>query len=57
MARVKRDEEHKYLNVSLPISLLEKLDDYYKESGVSKTRTVEFALRDYLDKMQTCDKE
>ena len=42
MARIKRDGEYKYLNVSLPVDLLKRL---------------EFALEDYLDKMQTSDKK
>lgn len=56
MARAKRDEPHKYLNVSMPVSLLEKLDDYHRESRLAKTDIVEFALDEYLDKMQTSDK-
>lgn len=56
MARVKRDVEHKYLNVSLPVSLLEELDNYSKESRIPKTAIVEFALKSYLDAMQTSDK-
>lgn len=57
MARAKRDEPHKYLNVSLPVSLLEKLDDYYNKSRYNKNAIVEFALTEYLDKMDTSDKE
>ena len=56
MARAKRDAEHKYLNVSLPVSLLEKLDNYSKESRIPKTAIVEFALNEYLNNMQTSDK-
>lgn len=56
MARAKRDEPHKYLNVSMPVSLLEKLDDYHRESRLAKTDIVEFALDEYLNRMQTSDK-
>lgn len=56
MARAKRDEPHKYLNVSLPVDLLKRLDDYHRESRLAKTDIVEFALVEYLDKMQTSDK-
>lgn len=56
MARVKRDEEHKYLNVSLPVDLLKRLDDYHRESRLAKTDIVEFALDEYIAKMQTSDK-
>lgn len=57
MARAKRDIEHKYLNVSLPVDLLKRLDDYYSKSRYNKNTIVEFALEDYLDKMQTSDKK
>lgn len=57
MARIKRDGEYKYLNVSLPVELLKKLDDYYNEYRLAKNAIVEFALEDYLDKMQTSDKK
>lgn len=57
MARAKRDGEHKYLNVSLPVDLLKRLDDYYNESRFNKNTIVEFALAEYLDKMQTSDKK
>ena len=57
MARAKRDTEHKYLNVSLPVDLLKRLDDYYNKSRYNKNTIVEFALEDYLDKMQTSDKK
>ena len=56
MARAKRDIEHKYLNVSLPVDLLKRLDDYHRKSRLAKTDIVEFALAGYLDKMQTGDK-
>lgn len=57
MARAKRDEPHKYLNVSLPVDLLERLDDYYNKHRYNKNAIVEFALTEYLDKMDTSDKE
>ena len=57
MARAKRDEPHKYLNVSLPVDLLERLDDYYNKHRYNKNAIVEFALEEYLDKMDTSDKE
>lgn len=57
MARIKRDGEYKYLNVSLPVDLLKRLDDYYNESRIAKNAIVEFALDEYLDKMQTSDKK
>lgn len=57
MARIKRDGEYKYLNVSLPVELLKRLDDYCNESRLAKNAIVEFALEDYLDKMQTSDKK
>lgn len=53
MARIKRDGEYKYLNVSLPVDLLKRLDDYYNESRLAKNAIVEFALAEYLDKMQS----
>ena len=53
MARAKRDGEYKYLNVSLPVDLLKRLDDYYDKSRFNKNTIVEFALEDYLDKMQS----
>lgn len=53
MARIKRDGEYKYLNVSLPVDLLKRLDDYYNESRIAKNAIVEFALDEYLDKMQS----
>lgn len=57
MARAKRDEPHKYLNVSLPVDLLKRLDDYYNKSRYNKNTIVEFALVEYLDKIETSDKE
>lgn len=57
MARAKRDGEYKYLNVSLPVDLLKRLDDYYDKSRFNKNTIVEFALAEYLDKMQTSDKK
>lgn len=53
MARIKRDGEYKYLNVSLPVDLLKRLDDYYNESRFNKNTIVEFALAEYLDKVQS----
>lgn len=53
MARAKRDGEYKYLNVSLPVDLLKRLDDYYDKSRFNKNTIVEFALAEYLDKMQS----
>ena len=53
MARAKRDGEYKYLNVSLPVDLLKRLDDYYDKSRFNKNTIVEFALDEYLDKMQS----
>jgi metal-responsive CopG/Arc/MetJ family transcriptional regulator len=57
VARAKRDGEYKYLNVSLPVDLLKRLDDYYDKSRFNKNTIVEFALAEYLDKMQTSDKK
>ena len=57
MARAKRDGEYKYLNVSLPVDLLKRLDDYYDKSRFNKNTIVEFALAEYLDKMETSDKK
>lgn len=53
MARIKRDGEYKYLNVSLPVDLLKRLDNYYNESRFNKNTIVEFALAEYLDKVQS----
>jgi ribbon-helix-helix protein, copG family len=53
VARAKRDGEYKYLNVSLPVDLLKRLDDYYDKSRFNKNTIVEFALDEYLDKMQS----
>lgn len=49
MAREKRDGEFRSLNVRLPEEVLDKLDEYAKESRIPKNAITELALSEYLD--------
>lgn len=47
MAREKKDG--KFLNCYIQKDIIEKLNVYSKETGISKTFIVEKALKEYLD--------
>lgn len=49
MARPKT-KNGKALNCNIDVNIANMLDDYSQKTGVSKTRTVEFALMDYFAK-------
>lgn len=54
MARQKKDAKHVTYFISTDI--LDKLDKYYKDTGIPKTTIVEKALKAYLDKKEATDK-
>jgi len=49
---IKDLKTRKVVNFSIDIELLKRLDKYSKETGIPKTRIYDFALREYLDKME-----
>ena len=51
MARAKKQGEFRFLNVNLPVELLDRLDDYSDETRIPKVAIAEIALREYLDKV------
>ena len=51
MARVKKEGKFRYLNVSMPEELLQRLDKYSEKSRIPKTAITEMALEEYLDKV------
>lgn len=51
MARAKKQGEFRFLNVSLPVELLDRLDNYSGETRIPKVAIAEIALREYLDKV------
>ena len=50
MARPKKLGKYKYLNVSIPEELSDKLDSYAESTRLSKTVIAEIALKEFLDK-------
>lgn len=56
MARPKT-KNGKALNLSIDIEIANMLDEYSKKTGVTKTRTVEFALMDYFEKYKMTAKK
>lgn len=51
MARAKKQGEFRFLNVNLPVELLDRLDNYSDETRIPKVAIAEIALREYLDKV------
>jgi len=49
---IKDLKNRKVVNFSIDIELLERLDKYSKQTGIPKTRVYDFALKEYLDKME-----
>ena len=50
MARAKKQGEFRFLNVNLPVELLDRLNNYSDETRIPKVAIAEIALREYLDK-------
>lgn len=48
MPRVKKP--HQVLNIKIDINLAEKMDKFISETGLTKTATVERALKQYFEK-------
>lgn len=51
MARAKKQGEFRFLNVNLPVDLLDRLEDYSNGTRIPKVAITELALREYLDKV------
>ena len=51
MPRAKKQGEFRFLNVNLPVELLDRLDSYSDETRIPKVAIAEIALREYLDKV------
>lgn len=51
MARAKKQGEFRFLNVNLPVELLDRLDNYSDETRIPKVAIAEIALRKYLDEV------
>ena len=51
MAKTKT-KDSKVTSFSLDVKVLDKLDEYCKTTYVPKTKVVEVALNEYLDKME-----
>ena len=51
MARAKKQGEFRFLNVNLPVELLDRLDNYSDETRIPKVAIAEIAIREYLDKV------
>lgn len=51
MARAKKQGEFRFLNVNLPVELLDRLDNYSDKTRIPKVAIAEIALREYLDKV------
>jgi metal-responsive CopG/Arc/MetJ family transcriptional regulator len=51
MAKTKT-KDSKVTSFSLDVKVLDKLDEYCKTTYVPKTKVVEIALNEYLDKME-----
>lgn len=51
MARAKKQGEFRFLNVNLPVELLDKLDEYSDQTRIPKVAITEIALREYLEKV------
>ena len=51
MPSAKKQGEFRFLNVNLPVELLDRLDDYSDETRIPKVAIAEIALREYLDKV------
>jgi len=49
---IKDLKNRKVVNFSIDIELLERLDKYSRQTGIPKTRVYDFALKEYLDKME-----
>lgn len=46
---MRNKKDARYLNVNIDISLYNELEEFSKQTGVSKTAAVEHGLRMYLD--------
>lgn len=56
MPRTKKDG--KYINIFMDKSILEQAEKYSEETGVPKTRIIEDAVKEYLEKRKvTVDKD
>ena len=51
MPRAKKQGEFRFLNVNLPVELLDRLDNYSDETRIPKVAIAEIAIREYLDKV------
>ena len=51
MARAKKQGEFRFLNVNLPVELLDRLDNYSDETRIPKVAIAEIAFRKYLDEV------
>ena len=49
MARPKKEKETRTLNLKIDSSIFNLLDDYSKNTGISKTFIVEKTLNDFLE--------
>ena len=56
MARAKKQGEFRFLNVNLPVELLNRLDNYSDETRIPKVAIAEIALQEYLDKVSPVKK-
>lgn len=57
MPRTSERKEFAFLNVRLPKSIVDRLNDYSSKSRIPKVAITEFALNDYLDKVAPTDKK
>ena len=53
MSRDKKQGEFRFLNVNLPVELLDKLDEYSEKTRIPKVAITEMALKEYLEKVTT----
>ena len=51
MPRAKKQGKFRFLNVNLPVELLDRLDNYSDETRIPKVAIAEIAIREYLDKV------
>ena len=50
MGRPKKETIERYVNVAIPVEVLDMLDEYAKETHLTKTAIYELALREYIGK-------
>ena len=51
MARAKKKGNFRFLNVHLPVELLDRLEEYSDTTRIPKVAITEMALQEYLDKV------